>query len=103
MTTRNRPTNTSKEHTMAEKKRVSAGVVAGALFVGWLWHAAEQATPGFTQQQVGDFTGAVGGGAVAGINEGKAVAQEAGLGNVLSVPADQAAPAGQLGGVAGGQ
>ena len=54
MTTRNRPTNTSKEHTMAEKKRVSAGVVAGALFVGWLWHAAEQATPGFTQQQVGD-------------------------------------------------
>ena len=93
MTTRNRPTNTSKEHTMAEKKRVSAGVVAGALFVGWLWHAAEQATPGFTQQQVGDFTGAVGGGASPhqrgqGRRPGSRARQRP------SVPADQAAPPG---------
>lgn len=100
MTTNPSPTTTKKERPMAEKKRVSAGVLALSLFAGWMWHAAETASPGITGKETNQMGTAAAGGLTGALDAAKAGAQNAGLGNMLTPP--DTTGSGQVGGVAGG-
>lgn len=101
MTTNTSPTSTKKERPMAEKKRVSAGVLALSLFAGWMWHAAETADPGITGRETNKMATSTGDATIGVINAGRDVAAQSGLANVLAAPATTP-DAGQVGGVAGG-
>lgn len=101
MTTNPSPTTTKKERPMAEKKRVSAGVLALSLFAGWMWHAAETADPGITGRETNKMASATGDATVGVVNAGRDMAAQSGIANVLAAPGTTPA-AGQVGGVAGG-
>lgn len=85
---------------MADKKRVSGGVLALSIFAGWMWHAAETAQPGITQVETTKIAESAGGGLTGAVNGGRTAAQDMGLGGLLQPTAT--VPAGQLGGVSNG-
>jgi len=97
-TTTNPAPATKKEARVAEKKRVSGGVIALACFAGWMWHAAETADPGITKRETTDIATSAGGGIAGAANGARTAAQDMGLSGLLQPPVTEATA--QFGGVA---